>query len=72
MSTHHRDPDPRGYASVLSGRPGVAWWVAVLIAFVPAVMGFALDLGINNAIGVLAWVFTLLGVALAAAAVRRH
>lgn len=72
MSTHHRDPDPRGYASAVTGRPGVVWWVAVLIAFVPAVLGFALDLGMNNAVGVLAWVLTLLGVALAALAVRRH
>ncbi len=72
MSSHHRDPDPRGYASALPGRPGVVWWVAVLIAVVPTLLGFVLDLSLNNAIGVFAWVLTLLGVALAAVAVRRH
>jgi hypothetical protein len=72
MSTHHRDPDPRGYASMLAARPGVVWWVAVLIAFVPTVIGFVADLSINNDIGIIAWVLTLLGVALAALAVRRH
>ncbi len=72
MSTHHRDPDPRGYVSVLSGRPGVVWWVAVLIAFVPTVSGFGVNLALSNSIGLLAWVLTLLGVGLAALAVRRH
>ncbi|WP_157970696.1 DUF6542 domain-containing protein [Nakamurella deserti] len=72
MSTHHRDPDPRGYASMLAARPGVAWWVAVLIAFVPTVIGVVVDLSVNNDIGVIAWVLTLLGVTLAALAVRRH
>lgn len=72
MSTHHRDPDPRGYASVLPGRPGVVWWVAVLIAFVPTVVGVAVNLAMSNAVGVVAWIFTLVGVALAALVVRRH
>ena len=72
MSTHHRDPDPRGYASVLTGRTGVVWWVAVIVAFVPTLIGFVADLAISNSIGVIAWVLTLLGVALAALAVRRH
>ena len=72
MSTHHRDPDPRGYASAIPGRAGVVWWVAVVIALVPTLLGFVVDLSINNAIGVIAWVLTLLGVVLAAVAVRRH
>ncbi len=72
MSTHHRDPDPRGYASVLAARPGVVWWVAVVIAFVPTVIGFGADLAISNSIGIIAWVLTLLGVVVAALAVRRH
>lgn len=72
MSTHHRDPDPRGYASVLAGRPGVVWWVAVLIAFVPTLVGIAINLATSNAIGVVAWVLTLLGVAAATLLVRRH
>ncbi len=57
---------------MLAARPGVAWWVAVLIAFVPTVIGVVVDLSVNNDIGVIAWVLTLLGVTLAALAVRRH
>lgn len=72
MSTHHRDPDPRGYASVLSSRSGVVWWVAVLIAFVPTLAGLVLDLAVTGGIGVIAWVLTLLGVVAAALLVRRH
>jgi uncharacterized membrane protein len=72
MSTQHRVPDPRGYASVMAGRSGMVWWVAVLVAFLPTLLGFTLDLSISNTIGVFAWVLTLLGVILAALAVRRH
>lgn len=57
---------------MLPSRPGVPWWVAVLIAAAPTALGFALDLSLNNRVGVIAWAFTLLGVIAASLLVRRH
>lgn len=72
MTTAPAADDPRGLASVLPARPGVPWWVAVLVALIPTVLGFAIDLARVNTVGVIAWVLTLAGVLGAAALVRRH
>ena len=57
---------------MLPDRPGVLWWVAVLVALVPTALGFAIDLARANTVGVIAWTLTVVGILLAAAAVRRH
>jgi hypothetical protein len=72
VSTSASDQDPRGNASVLLNVRGVPWWVAVLIAVAGAAVGFGVDLGSNSAVGVIAWTLTIIGVVLAALAVRRH
>jgi hypothetical protein len=51
---------------------GVPWWGAVLIAVVLTALGFGIDLSSTAAVGVFAWVLTLLGVALSTLGVRRH
>lgn len=62
----------RGRASVLVNVPGVPWWAAVLIAFVPTAVGIALDLQQRNDVGLLAWILTIAGNIVATLAVRRH
>ena len=77
MTTVEHRFDARGYhvrenASVLPGTPGVPWWAAVLVAFVPTAIGFVIDLGGTGELSAIGWSLTIGGLALATLAVRRH